>query len=183
MQLYLKERQNSKEVLDKLALQSKSFIWWDTNNEPSFDHFEAAYTTAREIKLDEIADIKQLKISKTKLSDIVNTFKLHYDHDEIDGIFRANVPREDDRATTGSQDIHNSEIQKDLEADYIVDATTAGLLADHWCKDDADSFWSTLHDVIEFPVVTNRGLIAWLNVTACPGRANSSKYSTLSGKS
>jgi hypothetical protein len=161
MQLYLtglNGRENSKAVLDKLALQSKSFIWWDTNNQPSFDHFESAYTTDREIKLDEIADIKQLKIRKTKLSDIVNTFKLQYEHDEIDGIFRASVSREDDRATTGSQDIHNSEIQKDLEADYIVDATTAGLLADHWCKDDADSFWSTLHDVIEFPVVTNRGI-------------------------
>jgi hypothetical protein len=50
---------------------------------------------------------------------------------------------------------------KDLKADFIRDDTAVGLLADHWCKDDADSFWSVKRDIIEFNVATNRGIDFW----------------------
>ena len=46
----------------------------------------------------------------------------------------------------------------EFDAPMISDATAAGLLADHWAKNDADSFWSKLRDIVELTIPTNRGI-------------------------
>jgi hypothetical protein len=158
----ISERKNSKEILEDLARQCKSFTFWGADDKVLMDTFYAANTTNRTLDINEIKDpIKSLKIYKSKLSDIVNDLTLTYKK-EPEGRLVKTLSRVDDRtAAAGSQVKHNAVMTKDIEADFIRDDTAAGLLADHWCKDDADSFWSVLRDIIEFEIVTNRGVDFW----------------------
>lgn len=160
------ERQNSKDILEEFARQCMSFVFWGADNKVKMDTFYASNTTNRVIDIDEVAMLP--KVYKSKLSDIVNTLTLRYYKEATDGRLLKAVTREDDRASTGSQDVYNAEMVLDLEAEFIADDTTAGLLADHWVKDDADSFWSILHDVIEVDLVSNRGIDFWDSSTFKP---------------
>ena len=63
------------------------------------------------------------------------TYKKDYKNNKLLSVLN----RVDDRSSTGSQDIYNAVMTKDMEADFIGNSTTAGLLANHWCKDDNDS--------------------------------------------
>ena len=148
--MYLDKQIDTKKLIEKIAKQSMSTPVWDSANKFSIDTFFAANSTARTIKLDEIKDVFNLKTRRTKLKDIVNDLKLNYSLSG-QGEFQEQITRVDDRASTGSQFIYgNSAVNElNIDADFIADATTAGLLADHWTKDDADSFWSVDRHIIE----------------------------------
>ena len=46
--------------------------------------------------------------------------------------------------------------EKIINADFIKTDTAAGLLADHWVKDSADSFWSFPRNMIDVELITSR---------------------------
>jgi hypothetical protein len=148
-------RINSKDFLEKLAFQSNAIIWWDANNVPAFDWFKSSYTTDYTFKIDEIKGLP--KLSKIKLSEIVNDLKLNFQKGGS-GNLQKQITRVDDRANVGSQAKYNAVMEKVIDADFIADETTAGLLADHWCKDDTDSFWSVQRNIVELETADIRGI-------------------------
>ena len=157
---YLNERKNSKEILEDLARQSISFVFWGADDKVTMDTFYAANTTNRTFDKNEIRGLP--KVSKSKLSSLINDLTLTHKKEPGEGRLIKTITRVDDRtAAAGSQTKYNAVMTKDIKADFIADDTAAGLLADHWCKDDADSFWSVLRDIIEIDVPTNRGVDFW----------------------
>lgn len=154
------ERENSKVILEDLARQCKSFVFWGADDKVKMDTFFAANTTIRKLGSNEIDGLPI--ITQSKLSDIVNDLTLTYKKEPIQKSLIKTLSRVDDRtAAAGSQTRYNAVMTKDLEADFIRDDTAAGLFVDHWCKNDADSFWSVKHDVIEFSISANRGINYW----------------------
>lgn len=155
------DRINSKELLEDLARQNNSFVFWNADNKVKLDTFYAANTTNRTLDINEV---KGLPVTyKSKLSNIVNDITLLYRENLNQSRLLSTLNRVDDRATVGSQAVYNAVMTKDIEANFIGDSTAAGLFADHWCKDDADSFWSVLHDVVEVQVACNRGVDYWVS--------------------
>ena len=163
---FFNERQTIKNILEQIAKQSKSFLFWDSNNKFTADTFFVSNSTNRTIALDEIMSLP--KLSKTKLSDIVNDFDLRYSEESAKNELLELINRVDDRANIGSQAIYNAVMKQEIKADLIADITTAGLLADHWCKDDNDSFWSIDHNIIELETADIRGIDYWDNSTFKP---------------
>lgn len=155
----INKKQNSKDIIDKIAKQSMSFIHWNATNKAAMDTFFAANDTDYIFKLNDIKNRPLLY--ESSLKDIVNDFVLKYKKDGNSGNLQSTVEREDDRANVGSQAIYNAVMDKVMDADFISDPTTAGLLADHWAKTDDDSFWSILHNIIEFETVDLRGVNFW----------------------
>ncbi len=154
------ERGNSKEILDDLARQAKSFVFWGADDKVKMDTFYAANTTVRIIGKNEIRGAPI--VTQSKLLDIVNDLTLTYKKEPIESRLIKTLSRVDDRtAASGSQTKHNAVMTKDIKADFIRNDTAIGLLADHWCKDDADSFWSVKHDIVEINISANRGIDFW----------------------
>ena len=148
---YINEFINSRELLDNLAGDCKSVVRWDYENNPSMSTFKDSYITDMVINGD---DCSLPVCSKTKLDDIINKLELKYKKGEA---YQTSIEREDDRTNTGSQDVYNFVSNTTKETDFIVDPTTVGYLADFYCKDDADSFWSVAHNIVEveLPLVGN----------------------------
>ena len=141
----INEFMSSKDILLNLAKSCKSIIRWDSNNEPSLITLgKSSYTTARTIKGTEIT---VSGVYESSLDDICNKLTLKYNKGEN---YRTTIIREDDRTNIGSQDVYNIVSNTTIETDFISDSTTAGLLANFYCKDDDDSFWSKLHNILEF---------------------------------
>lgn len=154
------ERGNSKAILEDLGRQCKSFVFWGADDKIKMDTFYAANTTVRTLGKNEIDGVP--RVMQSSLANIVNDLTLIYKKEPIQKRLIKTLSRVDDRtAAAGSQTKHNAVMTKDFEADFIRDDTAVGLLADHWCKDDADSFWSVKHDVIEFSISANRGIGFW----------------------
>ena len=150
---------NSKELIEKIAKQSKLFLYWNAFNKPAMDTFFVSNTTDYAFQTNDIQGRPLL--SKSSLSDIVNDFKLKY-HKSPKGNLQLVIERANNTAGSGSQAVYNTVNELVMDADYIADETTARLLADHWCKDGDDkSFWSVLHNVIEFETVDLRGVNFW----------------------
>ena len=150
---------NSKELIEKIAKQSKLFLYWNAFNKPAMDTFYAVNATDYMFHPNDIQGRPLL--SKSSLSDIVNDFKLKY-HKSPKGNLQLVIERANNTAGSGSQAVYNTVNELVMDADYIADETTARLLADHWCKDGDDkSFWSVLHNVIEFETVDLRGVNCW----------------------
>ena len=150
---------NSKELIEKIAKQSKLFLYWNAFNKPAMDTFYAVNATDYTFHPNDIQGRPLL--SKSSLSDIVNDFKLKY-HKSPKGNLQLVIERANNTAGSGSQAVYNTVNELVMDADYIADETTARLLADHWCKDGDDkSFWSVLHNVIEFETVDLRGVNCW----------------------
>lgn len=150
---------NSKELIEKIAKQSKLFLYWNAFNKPAMDTFYAVNATDYTFHPNDIQGRPLL--SKSSLSDIVNDFKLKY-HKSPKGNLQLVIERANNTAGSGSQAVYNTVNELVMDADYIADETTARLLADHWCKDGDDkSFWSVLHNVIEFETVDLRGVNFW----------------------
>jgi hypothetical protein len=160
------KQKDSKQIIDELARQCKSVVFWSALNKPKFDTFFASNTTNKEFKINDIK-AHTLKTYKTSLSDIVNDYKLNYNSD-ASGHLQSSLSREDDRANVGSQAVYNAVMEEVQDAEAIYDTTTAGLLADHWCKDDDDSYWSELHDIVEFETAGLRGINYWESGTFKP---------------
>ena len=150
---------NSKELIEKIAKQSKLFLYWNAFNKPAMDTFFVSITTDYTFHPNDIQ--ARPLLSKSSLSDIVNDFKLKY-HKSPKGNLQLVIERANNTAGSGSQAVYNTVNELVMDADYIADETTARLLADHWCKDGDDkSFWSVLHNVIEFETVDLRGVNFW----------------------
>lgn len=154
-------QQNSKDIIDKIAKQAMSFVYWNATNKAAMDTFYAANTTDYIFQTNDIQNRPLLY--KSPLKDIVNDLVLKYKKDGNSGNLQSVITRIDDRAGIGSQAVYNAVLGLigGFSADFISDATTAGLLADHWVVNDADSFWSVLHNVIEFETVDLRGVNFW----------------------
>ena len=149
----------SKELIEKIAKQSKLFVYWNAFNKPAMDTFYASNTTDYIFSINDIQGRPSL--SKSSLDDIVNNFKFKY-HKSPKGNLQLVITRANDTANTGSQAVYNTVNELVMEADFISDNNTAGLLADHWCKNGDDpSFWSILHNIIEFETVDLRGVNCW----------------------
>jgi len=139
---------NSYELLNKLAKDCKTIIRWNSKNKPSLFCF-GTYTTARTIYQSEMLNFSRVESS---LSDVINKLELKYNNK------KDSLEREDNRTGIGSQDVYNFISNTTVETDYITDETTAELLADFYCKNDTDSFWSGIHQIISFetPVVSHK---------------------------
>uniref|UniRef100_A0A6M3KF74 Uncharacterized protein n=1 Tax=viral metagenome TaxID=1070528 RepID=A0A6M3KF74_9ZZZZ len=156
---FIDTQQNSKVLLNKIAEQAMAFIYWDATNKAAMDTFYAANTTDYTFQTNDIQGRPLLY--KSPLKDIVNDFTLKY-HKGAQGNLQSIISRANSTANTGSQAVYNAVMDMTMDADFISDATTAGLLANHWCKDGATaSFWSVLHNVIEFETVDLRGVNFW----------------------
>lgn len=147
---------NSKNLIDEICKESKLVAFWNTNNKLTINKIDDIGATDRTIYKNEIEGLP--RTYKTRLSDIVNFYDLKYKKELRTGEYQEKLNREDDRANTGSQDIYSAEMYDSMESDYISDDTTAGLFADLWCKDDADSFWSVIHNIVEFETADIRGI-------------------------
>ena len=143
---------NSKELLEKIGFQGKSFFRFDSQNKISADTFFASLSSNIDsITLDEIINIS---FSKITLKDLVNKLFLNYFFDSNENLKQ--ITRSYDTANTGSQARYNVVNEKVIDADFIKTDTTAGLLADHWVKDSSDSFWSLPRNIIDVEFVTSR---------------------------
>jgi len=156
----ISESENSKTIIEKIAKQCKSIIYWNASNKPAMDTFFVSNATDYTFQTNDIHGRPLL--SKSSLSDIVNDFKLKYKKEGQSGNLQSVIERANNTAGSGSQAVYNTVNELVMDADYIADETTARLLADHWCKDGDDkSFWSVLHNVIEFETVDLRGVNFW----------------------
>ena len=147
---------NSMDLLNKISFESTLVMFWGATNKVWLDKMNDVGSSSRTIYKSEIKGLPS--IFKTKLIDIVNELDLKYKPENKTGEKQGKVNREDDRANTGSQAVYFQTAYKQMESDFVADSITAGLLADLWCKDDADSFWSTLHNVVEFETADFRGI-------------------------
>ena len=152
MNMALDKPLSSQKILDSLAFQSKSFIYFNDINKISMDTFFASDSTdLDDIRLDDI-ELHSLKIKQTSLRKLANDLILNY-RKQGTGSLQEVVERVNDTSDTGSIDQYNATQEKVIDADYIADTTTAGLLADHWVKTGvktSGAFWTVLRDVVEF---------------------------------
>ena len=152
MNFSLNKPLSSQKILDALAFQSKSFIYFNDVNTISMDTFYASDSTDfDDITLDDVK-LHSLKISQTSLRKMTNDIILNY-RKQGTGALQEVVERINDSAGGGSIDQYNATQEKVINADYIADTTTAGLLADHWVKTGvktSGAFWTVLRDVVEF---------------------------------
>jgi hypothetical protein len=152
MNMVLNSQVSSQKILEKLAFQSKSFIYYNDVNKISMDTFFASDSTDfDDIRLDDV-ELDTLKIKKTSLRELVNDIILNY-RKQGTGSLQEVIERVNNASNTGSIDQYNATQEKTIDADYIADTTTAGLLADHWVQTgsyQSGAFWTTLRDVIEF---------------------------------
>lgn len=155
MCFHLRDQINSLTFLQKFGKQCNSIIYWNADDQASVFTFTDSYTTDKTLKLNDLAGLPAM--STTSLSDIVNDLKLDYRREGKSGSLQETDENADDRANIGSQDVYNAVSQMTMNADLICDTTTADDVANHWCKNDDDSFWSVLHDVIEFETSDLRG--------------------------
>lgn len=151
----LNEFIDSYELLQKLSKDCKSIVRWNSNNKPSIITIKDSYTTNKIINWNEFLSIPL--IYKSDLDHVINKlsynyYKLSYNYYKFDSNYQSVIDREDDRSNIGSQDIYNYISNTSINTDYIANATTAEYGADYYCKNDADSFWSNLHNVVEFDV-------------------------------
>jgi hypothetical protein len=136
---------DSKRFLENLGFQSKSIYSFNALNKLSADTFYASPTS--DITGIALKDIASISFSKISLSDIVNKLYINYNYDAKKNTKQ--LSRSYDVSDTGSQDRYNTVSEKSIDASFISDDTTAGLLADHWCKDASDSFWSLPRNIID----------------------------------
>ena len=152
MNFSLNKSLSSQKILDALAFQSKSFIYFNDVNTISMDTFFASNTTDfDDINLDDVK-LHSLKISQTSLRKMTNDIVLNY-RKQGTGALQEVLERINDTAGGGSIDQYDATQEKIIDADYIADTTTAGLLADHWVKTGvktSGAFWTVLRDVVEF---------------------------------
>lgn len=152
MNFSLNKPLSSQKILDALAFQSKSFIYFNDVNTISMDTFYASDSTDfDDINLDDVK-LHSLKISQTSLRKMTNDIILNY-RKQGTGALQEVLERINDTAGGGSIDQYNATQEKVINADYIADTTTAGLLADHWVKTGvktSGAFWTVLRDVVEF---------------------------------
>ena len=149
MSFYINKGIDSKALLEQIALQSKSFYWFNASNKLSADTFYATETV--DMTGIDTGHIKNINIKKAPLSDIVNKLYLNYYNDRGRKIIQ--IARTNDTSNTGSQARYNVVNDKVINADFIRDTTTAGLLADHWVKDSSDSFWSYPRNMIDCELI------------------------------
>jgi len=154
----IRERQNSRDILEKIARQAKSTCYWNALNKAALDTFFASNTTDYILGINDLKERPQIR--KTTLAEVVNKLVLKYNAG-LDNNLQQVITREDDRSNVGSQAKYNLIYEMTIDADFISNSTTAGLLADHWVKNDADSFWSVLHNLVEFETVDLRGMNFW----------------------
>ena len=152
MNMVLNKQKSSQKILDALAFQSKSFIYFNDVNTISMDTFFASNSTNfDDINLDDVK-LYSLKISQTSLRKITNDIILNY-RKQGTGDLQEVIERINDTTGGGSIDQYNATQEKVIDADYIADTTTAGLLADHWVKTGvktSGAFWTVLRNVVEF---------------------------------
>ena len=113
--------------------------------------FASDSTDLDDIRLDDI-ELHSLKIKQTSLRKLANDLILNY-RKQGTGSLQEVIERVNDTSDTGSIDQYNATQEKVIDADYIADTTTAGLLADHWVKTGvktSGAFWTVLRDVVEF---------------------------------
>ena len=144
----LKDFINTYDLLNNIAKECKSILYWDANNNPNLFTIKDSYTTDRTIDWNELASYPVTY--KSKLDNIINKLDLKYG--KFDSNYLYTISRQDDRTNTGSQDIYNYVSNTSIELDYVTDTTTAGYVADYYCKNDDDSFWSVVHNVVEVEV-------------------------------
>lgn len=152
---------NTKELLKNIVDQSKAYLHINTNNEVGVFTFGASYTTDfDDIKINDIkADT--LKTSKTKINQSVNDLSLEYYLNPETGEFQSSLSRAYATAKTN----YNETYEKILNADMIRDDTTAGLLADHYCKDASMAYWGEPKNLVEFETADFRGSDFWVSGT------------------
>jgi len=143
---------NSKNLLEKIGHQGKSFFRFNAVNKLSADTFYASNSA----DIDDITlnHILSINFSKISLKDLVNKLFLNYHNDGRKNNLQ--LSRSYDTANTGSQARYNVVNEKIINADFIKTDTAAGLLADHWVKDSADSFWSFPRNMIDVELITSR---------------------------
>jgi len=143
---------NSKKLLEKISYQGKSHFRFNAVNKLSADTFYASNSADIDgITLDHILSISFSKIS---LKNLVNKLYLNYYNDTKKNNHQ--IIRSYDTANTGSQVRYNVVSEKVINANFIKTDTTAGLFADHWVKDSADSFWSFPRNIIDVELITSR---------------------------
>lgn len=163
---FILDRQTpSMDIIDKLSMECLSTAYPNLNNLFFMDTFYASNDTDLTVSKHDIGNIE---IKKTALKDLYNELLFQYNKDVKGSNYQKTLNREDDRANIGSQAVYNAVYAKTKKSDSIVDATTAGLSADHWTKDDADSFWSVLRNLIEIDFSRLRGKNFWQGGTFKP---------------
>jgi len=132
-------------LCEEIAQESKTYIIINSNNEAYTFTFTSSYTTTRaKIKLE---DVIYIKTHITDINNAINSLSLKY-YSNNSELIRANSTADTNIGMT---------IIKNITADYISDDTTAGLLADHYCKDASTAFWGMPRNLIEFETADMRG--------------------------
>lgn len=149
---------NSRTICEKVAFETNSIFRVDSLNTVSIDTFFASNSTDLVISKH---DVKSVDIDKISLADMCNDLKLTYGKDYQDGQPQVPLNRVDDRANVGSQAITGEVIEKPITNDIIYDTTTAGLYADHYTKDDDDSFWSVVRNILTLDLSRILGRNFW----------------------
>ena len=152
MAFFVNKSINSKNLLEKIGLQGKSHFRFNAVNKLSADTFYASNSS----DIDDITlnHILSINFSKISLKDLVNKLFLNYHNDTRKNNLQ--LSRSYDTADTGSQIRYNVVNEKVINANFIKTDTAAGLLADHWVKDSADSFWSFPRNIIDVELITSR---------------------------
>jgi hypothetical protein len=149
------ERTSSKEVMEQIAINSKSLFFINSNNEADIFTFKSSYTTDKDnIKPGEV---KYLKTHKTEPTEIVSRLEIEYRKDEQSGKYTLKISRNNSAIETNI----NNEQFKLIRTDKIYDTTTAGYLADHYCKNATIAYWGKSHNLIELETTDLRGLNYW----------------------